>query len=197
MAFVGFAGGWGGGAFAGGDCGCCGVGALSLEDAAAVVALRSRAIRAIAGGGGMASVPLPVGEVEGLLAGWGGELEVAAVNGPSSTVVSGPAGAVGGLVEWGEGAGVRVRRVPVDYASHSAQVEPLRAELSEVLGGFVRGRRGCRSIRRCRVGWWMVRRWMRGTGSAICGVGCGSRTRCGCWRGMGSRRLWRPVRIRC
>ncbi|WSL64723.1 SDR family NAD(P)-dependent oxidoreductase [Kitasatospora herbaricolor] len=110
-------------------------GALSLEDAAAVVALRSRAIRALAGGGGMASVPLGVAEVEGLLSGWGGELEVAAVNGPSSTVVSGSVGAVAGLVEWGEGAGVRVRRVPVDYASHSVQVESLRGELLEVLKG--------------------------------------------------------------
>ncbi|WP_158845919.1 acyltransferase domain-containing protein, partial [Streptomyces sp. NRRL WC-3742] len=66
-------------------------GALSLDDAAAVVALRSRAIRLIAGDGGMASVPLPVAEVERLIARWDGELEVAAVNGPSSTVVSGTA----------------------------------------------------------------------------------------------------------
>ncbi|MGW4892455.1 SDR family NAD(P)-dependent oxidoreductase [Kitasatospora sp. NPDC004240] len=108
-------------------------GALSLEDAAAVVALRSRAIRAIAGDGGMASVPLPVAEVEALLGRWNGELEVAAVNGPSSTVVSGTAAAITGLVAWGERSEVRVRQVPVDYASHSAKVEPLHAELLDLL----------------------------------------------------------------
>ncbi|MFE6489768.1 acyltransferase domain-containing protein, partial [Streptomyces sp. NPDC057757] len=73
-------------------------GALSLEDAAAVVALRSKAIRVVAGDGGMASVPLPVAEVEALIARWDGALEVAAVNGPSSTVVSGTATAIGELV---------------------------------------------------------------------------------------------------
>ncbi|MFE3504466.1 SDR family NAD(P)-dependent oxidoreductase [Kitasatospora sp. NPDC059160] len=108
-------------------------GALSLEDAAAVVALRSKAIRVVAGDGGMASVPLPVAEVEALIARWDGALEVAAVNGPSSTVVSGTATAIGELVTWGEQQEVRVRRVPVDYASHSAQVEPLEAELLDLL----------------------------------------------------------------
>ncbi|MFM9559455.1 acyltransferase domain-containing protein, partial [Streptomyces caniscabiei] len=40
-------------------------GALSLEDGARVVALRSRAILALSGQGGMASVQLPVDEVRG------------------------------------------------------------------------------------------------------------------------------------
>ncbi|MFJ9775172.1 SDR family NAD(P)-dependent oxidoreductase [Kitasatospora sp. NPDC101157] len=108
-------------------------GALSLDDAAAVVALRSKAIRLIAGDGGMASVSLPVAEAERLIARWEGDLEVAAVNGPSSTVVSGSATAITELVAWGEQQDVRVRRVPVDYASHSAKVEPLRTQLLDVL----------------------------------------------------------------
>ncbi|WP_181798978.1 acyltransferase domain-containing protein, partial [Streptomyces sp. WELS2] len=45
----------------------CVSGALSLEDAARVVALRSRALGVLAGRGGMVSVALPVAEVEGLL----------------------------------------------------------------------------------------------------------------------------------
>ena len=48
----------------------CVAGALSLEDGARVVALRRRAIAALAGGGGMVSVPLPADEVRELLAGW-------------------------------------------------------------------------------------------------------------------------------
>src|SRR5439155_6233795 len=65
-------------------------GALSLEDAARVVVLRSRAIaRTLAGRGGMVSVALPADVVRERLARWGGRVSVAAENGPSSVVVSG------------------------------------------------------------------------------------------------------------
>ena len=57
-------------------------GALSLGDAAAVVALRSKAITAISGLGGMVSVALPVDEVRDRLVRWDGRIAVAAVNGP-------------------------------------------------------------------------------------------------------------------
>ena len=72
----------------------CVAGALSLEDAARVVALRSQAITEIAGTGGMMSVPLPAGQVEERLAPWADRVSIAAVNGPSSVVVSGEAGAL-------------------------------------------------------------------------------------------------------
>ncbi|WP_172388254.1 acyltransferase domain-containing protein, partial [Streptomyces sp. MNP-20] len=64
-------------------------GGLSLEDGARVVALRSRAIAGLAGSGGMVSLALSSAEVEERLAGWGGRLSVAAVNGPAAVVVSG------------------------------------------------------------------------------------------------------------
>ncbi|GLV77856.1 hypothetical protein Shyhy02_58560 [Streptomyces hygroscopicus subsp. hygroscopicus] len=113
----------------------CVAGILSLRDAARVVALRSQAIgRVLAGKGGMVSVALPVAEVRERIAAWGEErISVAAVNGPSSVVVSGEPGALDELVAACEADGVRARRVPVDYASHSAQVELLRAELLELL----------------------------------------------------------------
>ncbi|MFE4176396.1 type I polyketide synthase [Streptomyces sp. NPDC056909] len=110
-------------------------GALSLADGARVVALRSQAIgRRLAGRGGMMSVPLPVAEVEGRLEAWPGRVSVAAVNGPRSVVVSGEPGALDELFAGLSGEGVRVRRIAVDYASHSAQVEDLREELLDVLG---------------------------------------------------------------
>ncbi|MFE7567051.1 type I polyketide synthase [Streptomyces sp. NPDC057539] len=109
-------------------------GALSLEDGARVVALRSQAIRrTLAGHGGMMSVPLPVDEVERLLETWSGRVSVAAVNGPRSVVVSGEPGALDELSARLTAEDVRVRRVAVDYASHSAQVEDLRAELLAAL----------------------------------------------------------------
>ncbi|MCK9921398.1 acyltransferase domain-containing protein, partial [Frankia sp. AgPm24] len=68
----------------------CVAGALGLEDGARVVAVRSRLVAAeLSGRGGMASVALPSEEVAERLGGWAGRLSVAAVNGPSSTVVSG------------------------------------------------------------------------------------------------------------
>ncbi|KUJ54348.1 polyketide synthase [Streptomyces albus subsp. albus] len=113
----------------------CVAGILSLEDAARVVVLRSRVIgRVLAGRGGMVSVALPVADVRERIAVWGEErVSVAAVNGPSSVVVSGEPGALDELVAACEVEEVRARRVPVDYASHSAQVELLREELLELL----------------------------------------------------------------
>ncbi|MER6912295.1 type I polyketide synthase [Streptomyces sp. NPDC000594] len=113
-------------------------GALSLEDGARVVALRSQAIgRVLAGAGGMASVALPVSVVEERLTSWDGRLGVAAVNGPGITVVSGEAEAVGEFVTACETEGVRARRVPVDYASHSDQVEAIEEELAVLLAPVV------------------------------------------------------------
>ncbi|MGW9287220.1 type I polyketide synthase [Streptomyces albidoflavus] len=111
----------------------CVAGALSLDDAARVVALRSRAIVALAGKGGMVSVPLPVEQVREELAGYEGRVSVAAVNGPASVVVSGDVEGLDALMAHWTETGVRARRIAVDYASHSAQVETLRAELLGVL----------------------------------------------------------------
>ncbi|MGW7759021.1 type I polyketide synthase, partial [Streptomyces violaceusniger] len=114
----------------------CVAGALSLGDAARVVALRSKALRALSGGGGMVSVSLPVGEVRERLVAWGERLSVAAVNGPSAVVVSGDADALDELLAVCEGEGIRARRIPVDYASHCAHVEAIEGELLRELAGI-------------------------------------------------------------
>ncbi|MDO0924400.1 SDR family NAD(P)-dependent oxidoreductase [Streptomyces sp. TG1A-8] len=111
----------------------CVSGALSVRDAARVVALRSGVLRALAGRGGMVSVALSRGAVEEFVRPWVGRVSVAAVNGPSSTVVSGDADALDELVVCAEESGVRVRRVEVDYASHSAHVEEVEGELARLL----------------------------------------------------------------
>nr|AGY62755.1 EbeC [Kitasatospora aburaviensis] len=113
----------------------CVAGALSLEDAARIVALRSRVIaEGLAGRGGMVSLALGLSEVQELVAASGGRLSVAAVNGPGSVVVSGEPSALAELLADCEARGVRARRIPVDYASHSAQVESVRERLLDVLG---------------------------------------------------------------
>ncbi|MER6092961.1 type I polyketide synthase [Streptomyces bluensis] len=105
-------------------------GALSLTDGARVVALRSRAIaRRLAGRGGMIAVPLPAADVEPLLAAWDGRLSLAAVNAPDAVVVSGDAASLDEFFGRLTDDGVRVRRIAVDYASHSAHVADLHADL--------------------------------------------------------------------
>ncbi|MGW5474739.1 type I polyketide synthase, partial [Streptomyces chartreusis] len=109
-------------------------GALSLEDGARVVALRSQAIgRTLAGRGGMMSVPLPAAEAAARLEPWEERLTVAAVNGPGAVVVCGDPEALDALHDELTAEGVRARKIPVDYASHSAHVTDLHDELLDVL----------------------------------------------------------------
>ncbi|MFH9819115.1 type I polyketide synthase [Streptomyces sp. NPDC017230] len=115
----------------------CVSGALSLEDAARVVALRSQAIgEHLAGRGGMASVALSQDEAVARLELWADRVEVAAINGPSSVVVAGDAGALDEALEALAAEGVRVRRVAVDYASHTRHVEDVREILADTLAGI-------------------------------------------------------------
>ncbi|MFC4533137.1 type I polyketide synthase [Sphaerisporangium dianthi] len=105
-------------------------GLLTLDDAARVVALRSRAIVALAGTGAMASIALPPDEVEPRL---GPGVSIAAVNSPAQVVVSGDPEAVEALVEAVKAEGGRARRIPVDYASHSHHIERIETAVRDVL----------------------------------------------------------------
>ncbi|MEV4728231.1 type I polyketide synthase, partial [Micromonospora humida] len=112
-------------------------GGLSLRDGALVVALRSLAIaEVLAGRGAMASIGLPAERVRERLDAYDGRVSIATVNGVSSVVVSGDPDAVDDLVAALSAEEVRAKRVNVDYASHSAQVElieqRLRDDLAEV-----------------------------------------------------------------
>ncbi|MFF9765945.1 SDR family NAD(P)-dependent oxidoreductase [Streptomyces sp. NPDC014636] len=117
----------------------CVAGALSLEDAARVVALRSRALVSLSGQGAMASLGLSREEAEARLSRWAGRLAIGVVNGPGSVVVSGDSAAIAELVAEHRGSGIRVRRLPVDYASHSPHVERIRDDVLAQLSGITPG----------------------------------------------------------
>ncbi|WP_418353620.1 type I polyketide synthase [Streptomyces alboflavus] len=108
-------------------------GALSLRDAARVVALRSLAIRELSGKGGMVSVPLPESDLRELIEAWDGRIELAAVNGPAQVVVSGEPEALEELVARCVAQDIRARTIPVDYASHSSYVEQIEAQIAQGL----------------------------------------------------------------
>ncbi|HWM12060.1 MAG TPA: SDR family NAD(P)-dependent oxidoreductase, partial [Solirubrobacteraceae bacterium] len=111
-------------------------GMLSLQDAARVVAVRSLALAELSGRGGMVSIGAAAAKVEGILERWDGEIGIAAFNGPLSVVVSGPSGALDELLDVCDGDGVRARRIPVDYASHSTEVGAVRGRLLEELASI-------------------------------------------------------------
>ncbi|MFA7756640.1 SDR family NAD(P)-dependent oxidoreductase [Streptomyces sp. NRRL B-2790] len=113
----------------------CVAGALSLNDAAAVVALRSQALTGLSGTGTMALIALPHTEVRAALDGLDGAVAVAAVNSDRATVVAGAVEPLAALLADLEARQVFVRRLDVDYASHSDRVEPVRDLILDELDG--------------------------------------------------------------
>src|ERR1700682_2096640 len=114
----------------------CVAGALSLADAAQVVAVRRRLLVGLAGAGAMVSLGCGPDRGRELIAPWGDRLGVAAVNGVDAIVVSGQVEAVGELIAHCEQVGVRARRIEVDYASHTAAVDEIGEPLVAGLAGI-------------------------------------------------------------
>ncbi|MEU6826951.1 type I polyketide synthase, partial [Streptomyces atriruber] len=111
----------------------CVAGALSLEDAARIVAVRSDALRQLQGHGDMASLGTSAEEAVELIGDERPGVSIAAVNGPSSTVISGPPEQVAAVVAEAEARGLRARVIDVGYASHNPQIDQLHDLLTERL----------------------------------------------------------------
>jgi acyl transferase domain-containing protein/pimeloyl-ACP methyl ester carboxylesterase/acyl carrier protein len=107
-------------------------GGLSLEDAARVIALRSRLLTELAGKGSVVSISAPLEQVRELIGRWDA-ITVAGVNGPRSVAVAGDHEALAELLAQCETAGVRAREVPATVPTHSPYVEAYREQLLEML----------------------------------------------------------------
>ncbi|MDI1435671.1 polyketide synthase [Polyangium sorediatum] len=110
-------------------------GALSREDAAAIISHRSRLLRKVRGEGAMALVELSVADAERALGGHAPRLVVAASNGPRSTLIAGESTALAEVLAGLEAQGVFCRILKVEVASHSPQVDPVLDELIATLAG--------------------------------------------------------------
>nr|AAP42859.1 NanA5 [Streptomyces nanchangensis] len=114
----------------------CVAGALTLDDAAKVIALRVQALRPLIGHGAMASLSLGAEDTARLLAELGaaaGDVAVAAVNGPHATVVSGSPDHLDAVLETARERGARTRTIDVEYASHGPHVDRIRDDIVSAL----------------------------------------------------------------
>jgi malonyl CoA-acyl carrier protein transacylase len=108
-------------------------GAITLDDAMRVICRRSQLMRRTSGQGAMAVVELTAVQAQERLVGRESQLSVAVSNSPRSTVVAGETAALDALLAELEAEGIFCRKVKVDVASHSPQMEPLQPELHAFL----------------------------------------------------------------
>jgi acyl transferase domain-containing protein/acyl carrier protein len=116
-------------------------GALSLDDAARLIVLRSRLFgQRLVGHGAVASIAISPDRIAPWLAPYDGELTIAGFNSPTAITVAGPTAPLNRLIDELVANDIRARVVAGTVASHSSQIEPLRAELLDLLA-FVRPNR--------------------------------------------------------
>ncbi|WP_447009154.1 SDR family NAD(P)-dependent oxidoreductase [Saccharothrix hoggarensis] len=105
-------------------------GMFDLEDAAKLVAARATLMQALPPGGAMVAVQAAEDVVRSLLE---SGVDIAAVNGPTSVVLSGDEGAVLRVVE---ALGARSKRLTVSHAFHSAHMDPMLTGFREMVEGL-------------------------------------------------------------
>ncbi len=111
-------------------------GILTLEEAIHLICQRGQLMQQATGNGKMLAIELPVNEVENLMAAWENKLEIAAINSPYSTVVSGESQSIDQLIaELSQNhPHIFYKELPVNYAFHSQQMTTFADNLVKKLG---------------------------------------------------------------
>ncbi|NIZ14249.1 type I polyketide synthase [Phaeobacter sp. HF9A] len=110
----------------------CLAGVMRFEDCIDLVHLRGRLFDTVEPGG-MLSISLPLADVEALV---GDELDIASVNAPELTAVSGPNDRLDALAETLRAKEVEFQRIPINIAAHSRMLEPILAQYGDFLRGL-------------------------------------------------------------
>jgi acyl transferase domain-containing protein len=105
-------------------------GALSLADAATMVAVRGRLMAGLPGGGAMVALAASERELAPLLS---EGVDIAAVNAPDSVVISGAETAVNAVAARLAGLGRGVQRLAVSHAFHSMLMQPMAQKFAQVV----------------------------------------------------------------
>ncbi len=108
----------------------CLAGVMSFEDCIDLVLLRGRLFDTVPAGG-MLSISLPLDQVQELI---GDDLDIASVNAPNLTAVSGPQAALDTLSTALKARDVDHQRIPIDIAAHSRMLDGILEEYR----GFLR-----------------------------------------------------------
>lgn len=111
-------------------------GVFSLADAVTFVAARGRLMQALPGGGAMIAIEAREDEVLETLTGQEGCVTIAAINAPSSVVISGDQDIVLDIAAGWAAKGRRTTRLQVSHAFHSPRIDPMVEALQRVLEGL-------------------------------------------------------------
>ncbi|MEU7630022.1 SDR family NAD(P)-dependent oxidoreductase [Nocardia sp. NPDC049220] len=115
-------------------------GLWSAADACALVVARGRLMGALPTTGAMLAAAMPEERAARAISGFGERLSIAAVNGPSSIVVSGAEDAVAELEVSLVAEGIKTSRLRVSHAFHSAAMDSILPEFETVAAAVTYGR---------------------------------------------------------
>ncbi len=108
-------------------------GKISLDHAYTVICHRSRLMHTLSGKGEMLATDLTVKEAEERIQGYAHEVSLAVVNSRNSTVISGNPDVIQIIATELETSGRFAKKIKVDVASHSPQMEALLPQLKSLL----------------------------------------------------------------
>ena len=111
-------------------------GILSLEDATQIICCRSQLLKHLRGQGSMMATELSPDQAKELLKGYDNDITIAAINSPSSTVLSGDPETMKEIMDSLQRQNLFCKLVNVDVASHSPQMDHVRSELLKALDGL-------------------------------------------------------------
>jgi acyl transferase domain-containing protein len=110
----------------------CVAGVFSLEDGLSLIAQRGRLMQALPQNGSMAAIFAGEETVRTYLAPYAAQVDIAALNGPNNTVISGEQSAVAAVVADAQAQGIKSQRLNVSHAFHSPLMQPLLDEFGAI-----------------------------------------------------------------